>query len=179
MYIILLFLIPYLNQVYKCFYLICPTDCLEQTINKKFKHENYFYTSLDNSFINDSTTIENLKSFIKKQHIKTIFLVLSMDNKIILDALGVNDFSNIGALNKFYKEIRKQKRRSKISLNKGNLQFGVLSYFLNKKIKELEFQLHNISNLPITISGKIYNRDQDKFMNIYSDLVYLEKHHLN
>ncbi|KAA1245085.1 hypothetical protein [Aquimarina sp. RZ0] len=123
--------------------------------------------------------MEYLRGFIKKHNIRAIYFVLSMDNKIILDALGSNEFSSIGALNNFYKEIRRQKKRSKISFEVGNPQFAILSYYLNKKIKELELQLNNLSKLPIKISGKIYNRNQDAFTTIYPDLVCLEKYHLN
>jgi len=84
----------------KCFYFICPTDCLEYTINKRFKKENYFYTSLDNSFVYDAS---------KKHSIREIFFVLSLDNKIVAEAFNDNDFFYFGILNNFSKEIRKQK----------------------------------------------------------------------
>ena len=164
----------------KCFFLICPTDCLEHTINKTFKYENYFYTSLGNSFIYDTKTIEYIRQIIKKHKIEEIYFVLSMDNKIVLDVLGDNnEFSNIEALNNFYDEITVQKRHSGVSFQNGNRQFAVLSYYLNKKIKELEFQLTNLSKEPIKVSGKIYNRDQDTFTDIYSDLVCLGAYCLN
>jgi len=163
----------------KCFYFICPTDCLEHTINKTFKYENYFYTSLGNSFNHDSKTLESISSIIKKHDIKEIFFVLSMDNKIILDALGNKEFSNIKTLSNFYTEISIQKEHSRIAFKRGNHQFIVLSFYLNKKIRELELQLTNLSNLHIKIRGKIYNKDQDEFINIYSDLVCLEKYQLN
>jgi len=159
----------------KCFFLICPTDCLEHTISKTFKYENYFYTSLGNSFTYDRKTINYIYKIVKKHRIKKIYFVLSIDNKIVLDAIGNNEFSNIRGLNNYYKEIRKQK--TKTLFQRDNRQFTVLSYFLNKKIKELELQLTDISIQPIKIVGKIYNKDV--FTTIYSDLVCLEKYHLN
>ena len=102
-----------------------------------------------------------------------------MDNKIVEDALGNKEYSNIGTLRNFYNEITIQKKHSKIFLQGDNHQFAVLSFYLNKKIKELELQITNLSNESIKIGGKIYNRDKNKFTNIYSDLVCLEKHHLN
>lgn len=163
----------------KHFYFICPTDCLENTINKTFKYENYFYTSLGNSFIFDSETIKYIIQVIEKYDIRDVFFVLSMDNEIVTEALENHQFSNIETLNSFCNEITKQKERSKISFQKGDRQFIVLSYYLNKKIKELELQLTNLSNQPIKISGKIYNRSLNTFINIYSDLVCLESYHLN
>jgi len=163
--------------MHKCFFLICPTDCLEHTINKSFKNVNYFYTSLGNSFIYDSNTIGHIRKIIEKHNIKEIYFVLSMDNKIVLDALNNNEFSNIRALHNFKTEIRRQKERSKIAFQEENLQFTVLSYYLNKKIKEL--QLAILSKESVKISGKIYHRDTDTFTSIYSDLIALEKYQLN
>ena len=122
----------------KCFYLICPTDFLEYAINKTFKNVNYFYASLGNSFNQDSKTLESISSIIKKHTIKEIYFVLSIDNKIVLDALGEKEFLKIRRLRSFYNEITIQKEHSKISFQKDNCQFAVLSYYLNKKIKELE-----------------------------------------
>ena len=102
-----------------------------------------------------------------------------MDNKIVLDALGDKKFSNIDTLHNFYNEITIQKEISKISFQRDNHQFAVLSFYLNKKIKELELQITNLLNQPIKIGGKIYDRNLDTFTTIYSDLVCLEKYQLN
>ncbi|MDY7394278.1 hypothetical protein UMM65_03430 [Aureibaculum sp. 2210JD6-5] len=102
-----------------------------------------------------------------------------MENKIVLNALGNEEFSNIGALSNFYSEIRRQKEHSKIAFQKGNRQFTILSYYLNKKIKGMELQLTSLSNWPIKIVNKIYENDKDVFTTIYSNLVCLKKHHLN
>ncbi|WP_298879832.1 hypothetical protein [uncultured Polaribacter sp.] len=163
----------------KCFYLICPTDFLENTINKKFNFENYFYSSLGNSFNYDCKTITYIKNLIEKHNIKEIYFVLSLDNKIILDAIGKQRFSNIKVLGNFYNEIIKEEGQSKKLFQERNSQFSILSYYLNKKIKELKTQLVNTSNLSIKIGGKIYNKDKNTFTNIYSDLVCLKKHQLN
>ena len=161
--------------MHKRLYLLCPTDCLEPIINNTFKYENYFYTSLGNSFASDIETLKGIKELVKNHSIKEIYFVLSKDNKIILDALGNQSFSGIKGLNNFYNEIRKQKKRSKVSAQIGNRQFSVLSYYLNKKVKELQLEL----NHSIKISGKIYNRNKDMFTNTYANLICLEKHHLN
>lgn len=102
--------------MHKCIYLICPPDCLEYTITKTFKCQNYFYTSLGNSFNQSSRTLESISSIIKKQNIKEICFVLSMDNKIVEYALGNKEYSNIGTLRNFYNEITIQKKHSKIFL---------------------------------------------------------------
>jgi hypothetical protein len=166
--------------MHKCFYLICPTDCLEYAINNTFKYQNYFYASLGNSFNHDSKTIESIITILKKYNIEEICFVLSMDNKMVLDALGNKEFSNIGTLHNFYNEITIQKERSKISFQRNyNRRFAVLSFYLNKKIKELELQITNVLNRPIKIGGKIYSKDENTFTNIYSDLLCIEKYNLN
>lgn len=166
----------------KCFFLICPTDCLEQTINKSFTYVNYFYSSLGNSFVYDTETIGHLGKIIEKHQIKNIYFVLSTDNKIIENALNnkINsNFSNTRALYDFNSEITKQKEQSKIVSREGNLQFSLLSYFLNNKIKELEIQLSSVLNESIKIGGKIYDRELDTFTTIYSDLICLKKYQSN
>ncbi len=162
-----------------CLFLLCPTDGLEPIIKNRFNHENYFYTSLGNSFIYDSKTIACIKEIINTHNIKAIYFVLSADNQIILDALGNQDFSDIRGLKNFYKEITVQKEHVEETLYTGNLQFSVLSYHLNKKIKKLELELYGLRNHSIKIRAKVYNRQEDLFLTIYSDLICLEKHHLN
>lgn len=163
----------------KCFYLICPTDCLEHTINNKFKYDNYFYTSLGNSFVYDTNTISYITEVIRKHKIRDICFVLSLENKIVTNVLKDNDFLNFGTLSNFSKEIRKQKKHSDILFKKYDTQFTILSYYLNKKINDLELQLNYLSNLNVIIRGKIYDRSQDSFTIIYPDIVCLEKFHLN
>jgi len=165
--------------MHKCLYLLCPTDCLETTINNTFKYENYFYTSLGNSFVSDIKTVKCIKELVQKHHIKEIYFVLAKDNKIVLDALGDQSFSKITGLNNFYTEIEKQHKRSKIVAQSWNRQFSMISYYLNKKIKTLQLELNNVSNEPIKISGKMYNKYQNAFTDIFSDLVCLEQFHLN
>ena len=163
----------------KVLFLLCPTDCLEPIINSTFKYENYFYTSLGNSFVSDSETIKNIKELVRKHNIREIYFVLSNDNKIILDALGGQFFSDIRDLQNFYVEVIRQKEHSEVLWQTNNRQFSILSYYLNNKIKELRLELGHLSNLPIKINGKIHNREDHTFKQIYPDLICLEKHNLN
>ncbi|WP_372938612.1 hypothetical protein [Seonamhaeicola sp.] len=163
----------------KCLFLLCPTDCLESKINANFKYENYFYTSLGNSFIHTKETIEHIKGTVIQKNIRKIYFVLSIDNQIILDALGSQDFSDIRKLRFFYNQISNQQKVVKMSWKKRNLKFGVLSYFLNLKIKELNTAIVNLGYTPPKINAKIYIKNLDEFTNISSPLLYLEKHCLN
>lgn len=160
-------------------YLICPTDYLEPIINRTYRSANYFYSSLGNSFVYDTKTIEYLKHMIKKQNIREICFVLSMDNQFIVDALDNQDFSDIGRLHHFYDEIRKQKKHSEVLWQSNNHQFSIVSYYLNKKIKDFQHELDGMCTDRIKISGKIYNKQAHVFDTIYSHLICLEHFRLN
>lgn len=163
----------------KSLFLICPTDCLESEINNSFKYENYFYTSLGNSFIYDVETINHIKKLVKKHNIREIYFVLSNDNQIILDALGNQDFSDIRKLKGFYSEITKHKDHLSIAHRASQLKFSIISYYLNIKIKHLKKELNNILNYSIKIGGKVYHKQDKMFTTIYSDLIYIKKYNLN
>ena len=123
----------------KRFYLICPMDFIEHNINKTFRYENYFYTSLGNSFNHYSKTIEYIRGIIKKHKIKEIYFVLSTDNMIVLDALGSQKTSKIRKLHNFYNDIKSQKQLSNLLFKENDNQFTILSFYLNKKITISQF----------------------------------------
>lgn len=125
----------------KVLFLLCPTDCLETKINNTFKYENYFYTSLGNSFYSDFKTINSLKELLIKKEITNICFILSTDNRIINDALEKQSFSKISGLKPFYKKISKSKKELKIISNTDKRQYTSFSYLLNTKIKELQLNL--------------------------------------
>lgn len=160
-------------------FLLCPTDYLESTINREFNQENYFYSSLGNSFVMDFKTLESIKTLIKKHRIQEINFVLSSNNKIITDALGEQFLSSLKGLKTFYDEVIFQKERSEFLWQTNNHQFSVLSYYLNNKIKELKLALSDSTNDFIKVRGKIYNSDKNVFKDIYSNLLCIEKHYLN
>jgi len=163
----------------KCLYLLCPTDRLELVINQTFKQDNYFYFSLGNSFKVEENTIESIKQIVKEHNIKEISFVLSNNNHIVKDALGTQDFINMRGLSSLYYRIIRQKKYSEIFWGTDYTLFSVLSYYLNNKIKELQSELGYLINNPIRINGKIYDRFDNAFKNIYSDLICIEKHSLN
>lgn len=165
--------------MHKCLHLICPTDGLESTINNRFNYDNYFYTSLGNSVVFDDNTVCQIKSLIKKHDIKEVSFVLSSENSIVFDALGNQNFSDIRGLNNFYLEINKQRVHSRELWRIDDNQYAILSYYLNNKINELQFELNNLHIKPIKISGKIYNKQEGIFDSIYSDLLCIKKYALN
>lgn len=163
----------------KLLYFICPTDCLEPIINNTFRQENYYISSLGNSIVFDNKAMDQLKELITSNNIREISFVLSYDNRVILDALGNQDFSEISGLNHFYKEIIRKKKDSEASWQTWNPQLLILSYYLNDKIRELKFRLNGLFFDRLKISGKIYNRRENIFKNIYSDSICIEYFGLN
>lgn len=163
----------------KCLFLICPTDGLEYIIKNTFGYGNYFYNSLGNSFICDKATVSYLAKMVETHDIKAIYFVLSSNNKIVSDALGHQNFSNIKGLKSFYKEIRTQKECIEKAGPTYNFQFSLVSYYLNKKIKQLQSRLDGLEGYSLNIYGKVYDKANNKFRTIYTNLVCLQKHHLN
>ncbi|MEM9001288.1 MAG: hypothetical protein AAGB24_13570 [Bacteroidota bacterium] len=155
-------------------YFVCPTDGIEPTINGAFGSCNYFYTSLGNSVVFDKDTMGHIKGLLLKHDIQEIFFVLSDANPIIKDAMGNRHFSQIRGLGNFYAEISRQKQHSEVLCSEYNRQSIVLSYYLNKKIKELMSELNCLNVGKINIEGKIYNKQKNIFNKIYSDLVCTE-----
>ncbi|OSY89267.1 hypothetical protein WH52_01075 [Tenacibaculum holothuriorum] len=160
-------------------FLLCPTDCLETIIDDTFNCQNYFYTSLGNSFTSDYKTINSIRELIIKHKIKNVCFVLSNDNEIIKDAFGEQYFSEINGLKSFYKKVSKEKELLEAIWGADHRKDSILSYFLNMKIKEFEANLGYIPHHQINIIGKIYNRFENSFRNIYSNITCLNKHILN
>ena len=160
-------------------YFICPTDYLEPIINARFKHKNYYYSSLGNSVVFDKDTINQIEVLITKYTINEISFVLSINNAMILDALGGQGFSQTKGLHGFYDDVIRQKERSKVSWQNQNNQFTILSYYLNKKIKELQLELNTLFFSGIRINGKIYDSQGNVFKEICPDLICKEYFSLN
>lgn len=160
-------------------FLLCPTDCLEFIINKEFEGKNYFYSSLGNTSTFDSITLEAIKGLIDKHHIREIYFVLSMRNKIVSDAMGGQTFPQTRMLQNFTKEIGLHKKQSKLFWNTTDEVFSTVSYYLNQKIIQLQQNLRSELYQYVNIKGKVYMKSENTFVDIYPDLVCLTKHNLN
>ena len=111
--------------------------------------------------------------------IKEICFVLSDDNRIVLDALSNQDFSNITGLENLYDQVLVQKEHLETSWQIQNPQFLILSSFLNKKIEKLNDGLSDLMIGEITISGKIYRKKEHKFDDVFSHTICQEEFILN
>lgn len=160
-------------------YFVCSTNYLEVPINRSNKTKcNYFYTSLGNSVEFDLKTTNQIINLIRKYNIDEISFVLSNENSIILDALSHQKHYNIRGLSVPYDNIYKQKEQSQFFFETAHSS-SVLSYYLNHRIKKLHLELRKSNIGPIKINEKIYDKQINKFITIYSDLLCLEKYKLN
>lgn len=163
----------------KLLYFICPTDCLESVIDDTFRQENYYYSSLGNSVIFYRRMLREIQKLIVEKNIKEISFVLSHDNRIVSDALDKQDFLNVRGLKNFYTKVIEQRQRVAILWESLNTQSLILSYYLNQKIKELEKGLKRLAIHGVKIKGKIYNKKQDSFEDIYHDLICMDYSNFN
>lgn len=163
----------------KCLYIICPTDHLEPIVRKWFKGQKYFYTSLGIANNLDSQTSKQIVNTIQKNNINQVSIILSENNRIILDAINNQKFSKIMGLKKSYKNIVEQNELIKMKWQTYNHHTIFLSYYLNKKIIDLQDKLSKYLNKPLKIEGKLYSKPYNSFRSIYSNLICSENMFVN
>ena len=160
-------------------FLVCPTDFLESTINKEFKGDNLFYSSLGNNASFCTNTVTNLEELVINNNIKEIYFVLSTQNKIILHAMAGQSLSQIRGLKNFDSYIKKNKEMSELFWNSNDTTRVIISYFINQKIEQLKENFRSDINRLVNIKGKIFFKTENKFLNIYSKFVCLNNLNLN
>ena len=163
----------------KHLYFICPTDHLETAISNVFQQENYYLTSLGNSVTFNPEFVEEINLLIETNNISEITFALSDDNRIIMDALKIQDSNNVRDLKNFYDIIIEEKKRQEVLWQTFDVRIPIISYYLNLKITELKFQLNNWFTDMIKVNAKIYNRQKNTFNEINADLLHLEYFSLN
>ncbi len=160
-------------------YFICPTDCIESIISEEFGGEHYFFTSLGNSLNFDAETVGKIFDLIESKRINEISFVLSSKNKIVLDALGKQDFLGLDGLRDFYILVKKEKEYSQDLWQTSDPQFLISSYHLKTKVEELKLELEGLFFNQIPIKARIYQAQEGVFREIYADPILKEKVSLN
>ena len=163
----------------KSLHFICPTDGLETIIDGAFRQENYYYSSLGNSVLFNRKMLRDLKKLILEKNITEISFVLCNNNRIVSDAFSNQGFSGIRGLNNFYDKVMEQKERVEILWKTLNTESLILSYYLNQKIKELEKGLSRLAIKGLKFSGKIYDKKEDSFKDIYPNLICMDYPNFN
>jgi hypothetical protein len=123
--------------------------------------------------------LESTKVLICEHNIRNIYFVLSEQNKIVVDAMEGQNFPQIRGLQNLINEINLNKRQSELFWKTSDSVHPVLSYYLNRKIIQLQANLGCVITQQLTLKGKIYIKSQNKFIDIYTDLVCLKKYSLN
>ena len=159
--------------------LICPTDCIETTIEKRFIGDHYFFTSLGNSISFDHDVVDNIMTLIKKKQIIDINFILSDKNRILLDAIHYRNHKNMRGLEEFYQRIFDCLADSSILYKHENNLPLTLSYFLNDQINNLALELKRDNFLDLRIKGWIYHNEPSTFSDILPDIANQDKRCLN
>ncbi len=165
--------------MYRQLFFICPTDNLETLVNKTFKQENYFFTSLGNSMVFDIVVVGHIKDLIINKNIQEITFILSDDNLILSSNKRSQDILKIKRLANFNNQIVKQQSYSESLWLSRNNKSLILSYHLRNKIRELHQGLNSLFIKQLKINAKIYNREKNVFKDIPIDLICLESFNLN
>ena len=160
-------------------YFICPTDHLEPIINEAFQNDNYYYTSLGNSIVFNTSTVGQIQELIKDQGIQKITFVLSDENAIILDGIGQKAFTDISGLSHFYNGLVNQSTALNMVWKSFDFQTALFSYYLQSKIVQLENKFLRTPYFDIPLNGLIYKKEQGVFNNIYGHLIYKDYFSLN
>lgn len=155
----------------KDLFFVCPTDSLESSINAVFKQENYYISSLGNSISFDKKMMGEIEDLIEIKGIRTVNFVLSLENQIVLDAVGNQVYIAIQGMDDFYKRVIKNKKQLEASWQMWNPKLLILSHHLNEKIQEFKYQLNNPLLDQLQINGKIYAGQVYAFIDIYSDAI--------
>ena len=163
----------------KHLYFVCPTDNLETVINNKFHQENYYLTSLGNSINFRPELINEINSLLEAKNITNITFILSQNNLMILDALKSQYYNNTKGLKTFYNIITKEKNLSKTLWMTSDIQYLIIVYYLNLKIRELKLGLNNWFKDKVKVKAKIYNKKDNTFNEIHHNLLSLEQFILN
>jgi len=155
----------------KHLFFLCPTDHLESVIHQACTQEKVFCTSLGNSIEFDTDMLLHLQAWIQEKNIDQISFILSCDNAIILDALRGQEYAHTHGLNRFYDQLARQKEYTEGLWQSCDHSYLLISQHLNQKVTELKKGLGNFLLPPLTIQGKIFNRNTETFSKIYSDLI--------
>ncbi|CAL2060914.1 conserved hypothetical protein [Tenacibaculum sp. 190524A05c] len=150
----------------KSLYFVCPTDAMECIINHSSNSENYFYTSLGNAIQLNDKVIDSLKDLIVNKSISEVLIVISNDNRIIQDAIGNKEFSQIKGLNEIYESIEIQRNFKNVFWQSSYCQDSLLNGYLRSKIKEIQEILDKSGLNPIKVSGKIYDKGESVFTDV-------------
>lgn len=158
----------------KHLFFICPTDSIEFLINRLYKSENYFITSLGNSMTFKMNEKEEIKSFIKSKKITEITFVLRDNNKVFQDAITNQEYSTIAGVRSFYNQMKALEVFSEKKLNQNYSNDNFILKHLNKKVKDLKCKLDNWSVENIKFNAIVYSNTKQSLHIVYQNKLNLK-----
>ncbi len=87
-------------------------------------------------------------------------------------------FLKIHGLQNFNNSINQSKKQFELFWKTSEPVFSILSYYLNQKIRQLQLYFSYILTQSVNLEGKIYIKTQNKFVDIYPDIVCLREYSL-
>ncbi len=156
----------------KTLFLICPTDFLETTINSRFKGDNYFYSSLGNSFqLSDDLLFGQIKEFLLDKSINRIMLVLKDSNTFFSGKLNESDANSIACIKDIQKDTLKNKTEiAKFSGDLNTQKKLAISKYLNRKTRLLENQLKDEFS-SINVKAQLFIEADESFEDVFNPLI--------
>lgn len=143
-------------------FFVCPTDNLELVINRAFKEDNYYFTSLGNSLEFCQQEVEEINALIETKGIREVTFTLSTNNTIFKNAVE-NDHVQFNRLKKFYGEISILKQQSMRIWKPDHIQVPIVAHYLNHLIQEIKPILSDWLSDQVKVNAKIYNPTQNSF----------------
>jgi len=144
---------------------LIPTDNLESTKRDRFNGQKFFCSSLGNTLVIEKEILDQIASIVTKNEINEITFSLSESNRIVLDALSNQHYSDIKGLNEAYNHILPHQKDVKNSWDLNNQHAMILSYHLNDKINE--------------INGILFSKFYNGFRQIHPELICINSNILN
>lgn len=142
-------------------FLICPTDFLETKLNKMFKGENYFLTSLANSIDFGSENIGQIKKLLIEKNVEEIIVVIRSDNNLVKENHLLKACINNKALSNILKNSNQCNRFINHFKRSEDTQMLFNSCLLNNKVQALQNELKDL-DLSISVDPLIYNSSDEK-----------------
>ena len=137
-------------------FIICPSDALETVIYRHFKGANYFFSVLANSHTLSREQWQEIQSLVKRKSIDEVIFVLSDNNPIIQDELGIQRFSRISSLGRTNKDQVEYQLMSRLLWQRNSIDSNVLAQRLQGMVEELRPRLRSCLDREVNLGAKIY-----------------------
>jgi len=163
----------------KHLFFLCPTDCLESTIELAFSGEHHFLTSLGNSVTFDANMVEEVNALLEKHAVTEITFVLANTNQLVLDAVKERASADVRGMEKFYQTVGNHSKIAKKRWQNSSGKTATFSHHLNRKVNELKLLVQPWLKDKVTFNAMLYKRSSNSFIAIPSEVYCLQLAQMN